>query len=49
MYDADVEEVVDATDRARLQDCKEELHKLLQEEARLYIDARNQPLTGICV
>lgn len=27
--------VVDATDRLRIEDCKEELHALLQEEVRL--------------
>jgi ADP-ribosylation factor-like protein 2 len=31
------DQVVDATDRTRLHDCKDELHKLLLEEARLPI------------
>lgn len=28
--------VVDATDRLRIEDCKEELHGLLQEEVRVF-------------
>ena len=35
--------VVDATDRLRIQDCREELHGLLQEEVSYRRRLRNEP------